>query len=31
MWRDLFLMKKVNTPNLWSFELGTQQGINVPI
>ena len=24
-------MKEVNTQNLWSFELGTQEGINVPI
>ena len=24
-------MKKVNTQKLWSFELGTQDGINVPI
>ena len=24
-------MKKVNTQNLWSFELGTQEGVNVPI
>ena len=24
-------MKKVNTQNLWTFELGTQEGINVPI
>ena len=28
--RSLF-MKEVNTQNLWSFELGTQEGINVPI
>ena len=25
------LMKEVNTQNFWSFELGTQEGINVPI
>ena len=25
------LMKEVNTQNLWTFELGTQEGINVPI
>ena len=25
------LMKDVNTQNLWTFELGTQEGINVPI
>ena len=24
-------MKEVNTQNLWSFELGTQEGFNVPI
>ena len=24
-------MKEVNTRNLWSFEIGTQEGINVPI
>ena len=24
-------MKEVNTQNLWTFELGTQEGINVPI
>ena len=24
-------MKKVNTQNLWSFELNTQEGVNVPI
>ena len=28
--RSVF-MKAVNTPNLWTFELGTQEGINVPI
>ena len=28
--RSLF-MKEVNTQLLWSFELGTQEGINVPI
>ena len=28
--RSVF-MKEVNTQNLWSFELGTQEGINVPI
>ena len=25
------IMKEVNTQNIWSFELGTQDGINVPI
>ena len=25
------LLKEVNTQNLWSFELGTQEGINFPI
>ena len=24
-------MKEVNTQNLWSFELGTQEGVNVPL
>ena len=24
-------MKEVNTQNLWTFELGTQEGINLPI
>ena len=24
-------MKDINTQNLWTFELGAQQGINVPI
>ena len=24
-------MKEVNTQNLWSFELGTQEGVNAPI
>ena len=24
-------MKEVNTQNLWTFQLGTQEGINVPI
>ena len=24
-------MKEVNTQNLWSFELGTQEGMNIPI
>ena len=24
-------MKEVNTQNLWTFELGTQEGINVHI
>ena len=24
-------MKQVNTQNLWTFELGTQEGINVPL
>ena len=28
--RSVF-MKEVNTQNLWSFELGTQEGLNVPI
>ena len=28
--RSLF-MKEVKTQNLWTFELGTQEGINVPI
>ena len=28
--RSVF-MKKVNTQNLWTFELSTQEGINVPI
>ena len=28
--RSVF-MKEVNTQNLWNFELGTQEGINVPI
>ena len=28
--RSVF-MKEVNTQNLWAFELGTQEGINVPI
>ena len=28
--RSVF-MKEVNTKNLWTFELGTQAGINVPI
>ena len=28
--RSVF-MKEVNTQNLWRFELGTQEGINVPI
>ena len=28
--RSVF-MKEVNTQNLWTFELGTQDGINVPI
>ena len=23
-------MKEVNTQNVWSFELGTQEGINIP-
>ena len=26
-----FLMKEVNTRKFWTFELGTQEGINVPI
>ena len=26
-----FLQKEVNTQNSWTFELGTQEGINVPI
>ena len=25
------IMKEVNTQNFWSFELGTQEGVNVPI
>ena len=28
--RSVF-MKKVNTQNFWTFELGTQEGINIPI
>ena len=28
--RSVF-MKQVNTQNLWTFELGTQEGVNVPI
>ena len=24
-------MKEVNTQNFWTFELGTQEGVNVPI
>ena len=28
--RSVF-MKEVNTQNLWTFELGTQEGVNVPI
>ena len=28
--RSVF-MKEVNTQNLWSFELGTQEGVNVPL
>ena len=28
--RSVF-MKEINTQNLWNFELGTQEGINVPI
>ena len=28
--RSVFL-KEVNAPKYWSFELGTQEGINVPI
>ena len=28
--RSVF-MKEVNTQNLWTFELGTQKGINVPV
>ena len=24
-------MKRVNTQTLWTFEIGTQEGINVPI
>ena len=27
----IVFIKEVNTQNLWSFELGTQQDINVPI
>ena len=26
-----FLLKDVNAQNLWTFELGTQEGINVPV
>ena len=29
--RSVFFLKEVNTQNLWTFELGTQEGINVPI
>ena len=29
--KDLFFMKEVNTQNFWTFELGTQEGVNVPI
>ena len=28
--RSVF-MKEVNTQNFWTFELGTQEGLNVPI
>ena len=28
--RSVF-MKEINTQNLWTFELGTQEGVNVPI
>ena len=28
--RSVF-MKEVNTQNRWSFELGTQEGVNIPI
>ena len=28
--RSVF-MKEVNTQNLWTFELGTQEGIKVPV
>ena len=28
--RSVF-MKEVNTQNLWNFELGTQEGINIPV
>ena len=28
--RSVF-MKEVNTQNFWTFELGTQEGINIPI
>ena len=28
--RSVF-MKKVNTQNFWTFELGTQEGVNIPI
>ena len=24
-------MKEVNTQNIWTFELGTQEGINIPV
>ena len=30
MERSVFI-KEVNTQNLWTFELGTQEGVNVPI
>ena len=26
-----FFMEEVNSQNFWSFELGTQEGINVPL
>ena len=25
-----FLRKEMNTQNFWTFELGTQEGVNVP-
>ena len=28
---SVFMMKEVNTQNLWTFELGTQEFINIPI
>ena len=29
--RDPFLMKEVTRQNLWNFELGSQESINVPV
>ena len=31
VYREVCFMKEVNTQNLWTFELGTQERINVPI